>query len=218
MTNSLGSFDPNVLPMDAFTLGGAAGDTQRKIGLKAPWIFGDSTLALRANASIKWTTGLPYTPGDVVYHDEDGLVYMNLAATSTIEPDYSDVGVEGTTWKWVEGAIGGFVSGRGWWTKFADRTLIQYGEETYSASISDLSGSVYRSSNPHTLPDWPIEFYSLSFAFKGVTSAGVVTSVWGSEETVPTVTSPGGIRAHRTVSTTTTSLLATYYGIGRWEA
>lgn len=131
MENSLGSFDPNVLPMDAFILGGKTSDALRILGLKAPWIFGESThaltsdLALRANGSIKWTLGTAYEPDDVVYHDEDGLWYMNLVATDSIEPDYSDSGVEGTTWKWVAGSVSGFVSGRGWWTKFADGTLIQ---------------------------------------------------------------------------------------------
>lgn len=146
MENSLGSFDPNVLPMDAFTLSGKASDASRTLGLKAPWIFGESThaltsdLALRANGSIKWTLGTAYEPDDVVYHDEDGLWYMNLAATSTIEPDYSDTGVEGVTWKWVAGVIGGFVSGRGWWVKFADGTLIQYGSISFTMVVSVAIG------------------------------------------------------------------------------
>lgn len=159
MTNSLGSFDPNVLPMDAFSLEGAEGDTRRVIGLKEPWMFGT------AIASAKWTPGVGYAPGNVVYHDEDGLVYMNLAATSTVEPDYSDAGIEGTTWKWVAGSISGFVSGRGWWTKFADGTLIQRGYTSGHLTSSSVSNWVGSTSGVSYFADvyvtLPISFYGL---------------------------------------------------------
>ena len=166
MTNSLGSFDPNVLPMDAFDVRGKATDARRVIGLKEPWMFGTAV------ASAKWTLGVGYAPGDVVYHDEDGLVYMNLAATDAIEPDYSDAGIEGTTWKWVSGSIGGFVSDRGWWTKFADGTLIQVGSCNFSV-FSTLNTSI-------GLYGWSFLFASATvtapIAFHSVEYYGTATS------------------------------------------
>lgn len=171
MTNSLGSFDPNVLPMDAFSLEGASGDALRVIGLKEPWIFGTAV------ASAKWTLGVGYAPGDVVYHDEDGLVYMNLVATSTIEPDYSDTGVEGVTWKWVAGSISGFVSGRGRWTKLAGGTLIQHhlitgvSASLYNQNIGTYGWSYYAQTSTTTWT-FPLEFYDAAYSGGGSANTG----------------------------------------------
>lgn len=221
MTNSLGSFDPNVLPMDAFTLGGKASDASRILGLKAPWVFGESThsltsdLALRANGSIKWTLGTAYEPDDVVYHDEDGLWYMNLVATDSIEPDYSDSGVEGTTWKWVAGSIGGFVSERGWWIKFADGTLIQHGVQTSNVAINSTTGALFASSL-RTLT-YPIEFYADPDIIGPKTwnngSAGfLLDSLIGTESTTQFDYS---ILA--TVSLSAASRLSYWAAMGRWK-
>ena len=46
-----------------------------------------------------WVAGRQYLAGDLVYHAADGLIYLCLANTSTVEPDYTNAGIEGVTWK-----------------------------------------------------------------------------------------------------------------------
>lgn len=46
----LGSFDPNTLPMDAFSLEGARDDIERPISLKAPWVYGQGAAEVSSGA------------------------------------------------------------------------------------------------------------------------------------------------------------------------
>jgi len=46
-----------------------------------------------------WVSGRQYLAGDLVYKASDGLIYLCLANTSTIAPDYTNAAIEGVTWK-----------------------------------------------------------------------------------------------------------------------
>jgi hypothetical protein len=163
-TNGLGSFDPNVLPMDAFLLTGTPADEERLISLRAPWKF-----------------------------DGESSNYP----------------------------ISGFVSGRGWWTKFADGTLIQSMTVNFGTiNITTTFGSCYRSSSPVVSPDWPIEFYSLSSSIPSSVSTSSGHTFWLAQSSVAaTITTPQELYPVRPASQAgITDLTIAIIGVGRWKA
>lgn len=158
MTNGLGSFDPNVLPMDAFELKGAEGDVERVISLKAPWKF----------------------EGESVSYPQSG-----------------------------------YVSGRGWWTKFADGTLIQSNGDSITSNLggSNLygttSGITYYGNKAIV---WPIAFYAIPKIGKASHSNGVDTISFES------LTVNGAIVYAVTGSASGRTCNFSWIAIGRWKA
>ena len=74
-------------------------------------------------------SGLRSKIGEIVYNPSDGLIYRSIKETKDVAPDYTNA-TSNLYWTWIAGSIGGFVSGRGWWTRYADGTLIQHGNRT----------------------------------------------------------------------------------------
>lgn len=102
--NGLGSINPNVLPLDAFELQEESASSKIIAG-RDEWRFGS------AISGSKWVTGREYKSGDIVWNPADKLTYVALVDNSSVEPDYTDTGVEGVTWGWVAGTVTGYVAG-----------------------------------------------------------------------------------------------------------
>lgn len=154
--------------------------------------------------------------GEIVYNPADGLVYRNIQETDSVAPDYTNA-TSNLYWTWIAGSISGFVSGRGWWTKFADGTLIQDRSAVFgSVAITNAIGSLFRSAETSPAA-WPIEFDSINTARVSVESTdGNVCWVMCST-TAATVTNPPKFYLVRFDSATATNVKIAIHGFGRWK-
>jgi hypothetical protein len=92
------------------------------------------------SANHDFVLGFSYKAGDIVYNSDDGLVYRAKVDNANITPDFDDTAIEGITWDWIAGSISGYVSGRGWWTKFADGTLFMAALLTVGSVVDSGAG------------------------------------------------------------------------------
>ena len=160
----------------------------------------DQFAAIGAKLNIDFVSGISYRIGDIVYNDSDGLVYRCIKETDSVLPDYTNA-TSSLYWIWFAGSIGGFVSGRGWWTKFANGTLI--------------CSQIFAAATTRTWT-YPMEFYEAPVVVPGAIVASSGTGGrWCDKHTVTTTSCV--IRGHSD-NANLASIAADAIAIGRWKA
>ena len=174
----------------------------------------DQFAAIGAKLNIDFVSGISYRIGDIVFSESDSLIYRCIKETDSVSPDYTNA-TSNLYWTWRAGSISAEVSGRGWWTKFPDRSMHQ----TCIISIASIArstayGAVYRTGllGPGT---WPVAFASIHSSVAHVQAAN--NAGWIMDHTTAaTVSATQDTYLIGATSLTLTGVVVAFDGWGEW--